>query len=56
LLAQKAATGGAAAKAAMGLLGVPVGPPRLPQAALTKEQLSALERDLNQINFFSWIA
>ena len=45
-----------AAKALMGLLGVPVGPPRLPNAALDAAQIVALRGDLEQMGFFEWIS
>ncbi len=44
-----------AAKALMGLLGVPVGPPRLPHAALGAGQIAALRGDLEEMGFFEWI-
>jgi N-acetylneuraminate lyase len=42
----------AAAKAVMGLLGVPVGPARLPQRNLTPEQVQELRRELENLGFF----
>ncbi|HVJ66899.1 MAG TPA: dihydrodipicolinate synthase family protein [Caulifigura sp.] len=42
----------AAAKATMGLLGVEVGRPRLPNAALSSDQLSSLKADLERWEFF----
>jgi N-acetylneuraminate lyase len=39
----------AAAKAYMEMLGVPVGPPRLPHAALSAEQRASLQKELNEI-------
>lgn len=46
----------AAAKAVMGWLGVPVGPPRLPNASLTAEQSKSLREGLEQLGFFDWVA
>ncbi len=43
-----------AAKATMAMLGVDVGPARLPNASLNKEQISALHRELETIGFFDW--
>lgn len=45
----------AATKATMEILGVPVGPPRLPNAALTAEQTSKLRSELETMGFFDWI-
>ena len=45
-----------AAKAAMEMLGVPVGPPRLPHAKLTLGQREKLEGDLRRLGFFDWVA
>jgi N-acetylneuraminate lyase len=45
----------AAAKAAMGLVGVDVGPSRLPNAPLTGEQVRNLRGDLERLGFFDWI-
>jgi N-acetylneuraminate lyase len=45
----------AAAKAVMGILGVPVGPPRLPNAALAPDRLGELEEGLARLGFFDWI-
>ena len=45
----------AAAKAVMGMLGVPVGPPRLPNAALAPGRHEKLEDGLARIGFFDWI-
>lgn len=45
----------AAAKATMGMLGVEVGPPRLPNARLSPEQLAQLRRDLESLDFFDWL-
>ena len=44
-----------AAKALMGMLGVPVGPARLPNGNLTSQQLASLRTELDQMGFFSWI-
>ena len=41
-----------AAKAVMGLLGVDVGPPRLPNAALDPAQTDTLRRELEALGFF----
>jgi len=43
------------AKAVMQMLGVDVGPPRLPNTALSPEQKAALRKDLETIGFFDWI-
>ncbi len=45
----------AAAKAAMGLLGVEVGPPRLPNHRLSDGQTTQLRTDLEQMGFFDWV-
>lgn len=45
-----------AAKAVMTLLGVDVGPPRLPLQRLTSEQAAILRRQLEELGFFDWIA
>ena len=45
----------AAAKATMGMLGVEVGPPRLPNAALSAEQISKLRAELESLGFFDWL-
>ncbi len=45
----------AAAKAAMKMLGVDVGPPRLPNARLTPAQESGLRSDLEAMGFFDWV-
>lgn len=42
----------AAARAIMGMLGVEVGPPRLPHGSLTNEQTSQLRGGLEEIGFF----
>jgi N-acetylneuraminate lyase len=44
-----------AAKATMGMLGVPVGPARLPNQSLTAGQLSELRGDLEKLGFFEWV-
>ncbi len=45
----------AAAKATMQMLGVDVGPARLPHARLTDEQTKKLQSDLEALGFFNWI-
>jgi N-acetylneuraminate lyase len=45
----------AAAKAVMGMLGVPVGPPRLPNASLAPGQDIELRTRLEKLGFFDWI-
>lgn len=45
-----------AAKAVMEMLGVPVGPPRLPNGRLTEPQCAALRGELETLGFFDWIA
>lgn len=45
----------ASAKAAMGFLGVDVGPARLPNANLTPEQITKLRKELETMGFFDWI-
>ena len=45
----------AAAKGTMTLLGVPVGPPRLPHAPLSPQQLAELRGRLESIGFFDWL-
>ena len=45
----------ASAKALMGMLGVEVGPARLPNGNLTGEQTTALRRDLEQLDALEWI-
>jgi N-acetylneuraminate lyase len=42
----------AAAKATMGMLGLDVGGPRLPNAALSAEQARTLRSDLERFGFF----
>jgi len=44
-----------AAKALMNMLGVPVGPARLPYETLTAEQEKNLRADLEKLGFFDWI-
>ena len=44
-----------AAKATMGLLGIEVGPPRLPSASLPPEQTNSLRGALERLGFFEWI-
>ena len=44
-----------AAKAVMGLLGVPVGPARLPNGSLSTEQIARLQGELEILGFFDWI-
>ncbi|MEI7730659.1 MAG: dihydrodipicolinate synthase family protein [Verrucomicrobiota bacterium] len=44
-----------AAKALMGLLGVPVGPARLPNGNLAAEEIQQLESALEKIGFWKWI-
>jgi N-acetylneuraminate lyase len=44
-----------AAKAVMGMLGVNVGPSRLPNTNLTAEQHKSLRKDLGELGFFEWI-
>lgn len=45
----------AATKAVMGMLGVDVGPARLPNAALTADQRSRLRGELERLGFFEWV-
>jgi N-acetylneuraminate lyase len=45
-----------AAKATMAMLGVEVGPPRLPNLALDPAQTSELRRALEALGFFDWIS
>ncbi len=45
----------AAAKAVMGLLGVPVGPARLPETSLTAGQHEELRCKLEGMGFFQWV-
>lgn len=44
-----------AAKAVMKIVGVDVGPPRLPNNALTAEQIKDLRAGLEQAGFFGWL-
>lgn len=44
-----------AAKAVMGMLGVEVGPPRLPNMPLTEEQRQKLRAELDSLGFFEWV-
>jgi N-acetylneuraminate lyase len=44
----------AAARATMGMLGVELGPPRLPHAPLSADQHASLRADLEAIDFFTW--
>jgi N-acetylneuraminate lyase len=44
-----------AAKAAMAMLGVDVGPARLPNGSLTAEQTRTLRTELETLGFFDWI-
>ena len=44
-----------AAKAVMKMLGVEVGPARLPNGTLSAQQVTALRSDLEQLGFFDWI-
>ena len=44
-----------AAKAAMKMLGVDVGPARLPNNSLTPEQTAKLRGDLDAMGFFDWV-
>lgn len=44
-----------AAKATMKMLGVDVGPARLPNGSLSAEQQATLRMDLEQLGFFDWI-
>lgn len=45
----------AASKVVMELLGVPVGPPRLPNERLSAEQAAQLRQELEQLEYFKWI-
>ncbi len=45
-----------AAKATMKMLGVDVGPARLPNGSLNAEQQATLRADLEQLGFFDWVA
>jgi N-acetylneuraminate lyase len=44
-----------AAKALMEMLGVQVGPPRLPCAALDAAQVKSLRAELESLGFFEWV-
>ncbi len=44
-----------ATKAAMQMLGIEVGPPRLPNATLTPEQTAKLRGELEAMGFFEWV-
>ena len=44
-----------AAKATMKMLGVDVGPARLPNGSLSVDQAEELRRDLEALGFFGWI-
>jgi N-acetylneuraminate lyase len=44
-----------AAKTVMGFLGVDVGPARLPNANLSREQTTALREALERMEFFKWV-
>ncbi|MEQ1861330.1 MAG: dihydrodipicolinate synthase family protein [Chthoniobacteraceae bacterium] len=44
-----------ATKAVMQMLGIEVGPPRLPNATLTPEQTTKLRAELEAIGFFEWV-
>jgi N-acetylneuraminate lyase len=46
----------AAAKAAMALAGVDVGPPRLPSRGLAPDRVGELRESLARLGFFDWIA
>ena len=46
----------ASAKALMAMLGVDVGPVRLPNQSLTPVQIESLRADLERIGFFGWLA
>ena len=45
-----------AAKALMEMLGVPVGPARLPNTSLTGKHIAELRHQLERLGFFDWIA
>jgi len=45
----------ASTKAVMGMLGVDVGPARLPHPQLSREQTAALQAELESLGFFDWI-
>ncbi len=44
-----------AAKCVMGMLGVDVGPARLPNTNLTAEQTKVLRKGLDELSFFDWV-
>jgi N-acetylneuraminate lyase len=44
-----------AAKATMEMLGVDVGPARLPNVTLSADQKAGLRRDLETLGFFGWV-
>ncbi len=44
------------AKATMKMLGVDVGPARLPNGSLDPAQQPALRADLEKLGFFDWVA
>jgi N-acetylneuraminate lyase len=44
-----------AAKAVMGMLGVPVGPARLPHSNPDNSQITVLKSDLEAMGFFDWV-
>ncbi len=44
-----------AAKAVMGMLGVPVGPARLPHSNPDPDQIATLRADLETMGFFQWV-
>jgi N-acetylneuraminate lyase len=44
-----------AAKAVMGMLGVEVGPARLPNTILTPDENKSLEKSLGDLGFFDWV-
>jgi N-acetylneuraminate lyase len=45
----------AATKATLGMLGVDVGPPRLPIRQLASDRITALRADLERLGFFDWL-
>ena len=45
----------ASGKAVMGMLGVDVGPARLPNGSLTPTQAASLRKDLEVLGFFDWL-
>jgi N-acetylneuraminate lyase len=44
-----------AAKATMAMLGVDVGPARLPNGSLAAEQIPVLRAELESLGFFDWL-